>query len=105
MRLRLRNWNGPLMKRLLAFLFCAIPVFGQSNTGELRLKVTDSSGLGVKTVVELDSESNQFHQRYEADDAGTVIAKRVPFGLYVVQVHLQGFVPVSETMEVRSAVP
>ena len=33
------------MKRFATmFLLCALPAFGQSNSGELRLKVTDPSG-------------------------------------------------------------
>jgi hypothetical protein len=93
------------MKRLLVFFLCAIPAFGQSNTGELRLKVTDSSGLGVKSVVELVSEANQFHHAFETDDAGNATAKRLPFGVYRVQVQLQGFAPFSDSVEVRSAIP
>lgn len=94
-----------MMKRLLIFFFCAIPAFGQSNTGELRLKVTDSSGLGVKSVVELASDANQFRQAFETDDAGNVTAKRLPFGVYRVQVRQQGFAPFSDSVEVRSAIP
>jgi hypothetical protein len=93
------------MKRLLTLILCAIPIFAQSNTGELRLKVTDSSGLAVKSVVVLVSESNQFHQAFETDDAGNAVAKRLPFGLYVVQVQQQGFAPFSDSVEVRSAIP
>ena len=37
------------------FFFCALPLFCQSNTGELRLKVTDPSGLGVKTTVQISA--------------------------------------------------
>jgi hypothetical protein len=93
------------MKRLLLFLLCAVPAFGQSNTGELRLKVTDSAGLAVKSVVELASEANQFHQAFETDDAGNVTAKRLPFGVYRVQVQQQGFAPFTDSVEVRSVLP
>ena len=93
------------MKRFLAFFLCAIPVFGQTNTGELRLKVTDSAGLGVKSVVELASDANQFHQTFETDDAGDVTAKRLPFGVYRVKVQHQGFAPFADSVEVRSAIP
>ncbi len=93
------------MKRLLALFLCAIPVFAQSNTGELRLKITDSSDLGVKSTVELVSESNQIDQTFETDDSGYAIAKRLPFGPYRVQVQRQGFSPASETLEVRSVIP
>ena len=49
------------MKRFAAvFFFCALPLFCQSNSGELRLKVTDPSGLGVKTTVQIVSEANQY---------------------------------------------
>jgi hypothetical protein len=93
------------MKRFLIFFLCAIPAFGQSETGELRLKVTDSSGLAVKSVVDLVSEANQFHQAFETDDGGNVTAKRIPFGLYRVQVQHQGFASYSDSVEVRSAIP
>src|SRR5262249_41068275 len=93
------------MKWLVAFFICVIPVFSQSNTGELSLRVTDSSGLGVKSAVELGCEANQYHQTFETDDAGTVAAKRLPFGLYVVQVQVPGFAAFSEPVEVRSVVP
>jgi hypothetical protein len=44
---------------LLLFVF-AIPLFGQSNIGELRLKVADPDGLGVKTTVHIVSAANQY---------------------------------------------
>ncbi len=95
------------MKRLLVFFLCAIPVFGQSSTGELRLKVVDSSGLAKckVSVVELASDANQFHQVFETDEAGDVTAKRLPFGVYGVKVQLQGFAPSSDSVEIRSAIP
>src|SRR5947209_19671573 len=75
------------------------------SLGELHLKVTDPHGFGVKGVVELTSESNQFHNTFSTDVAGTLVAKRLPFGLYRLQVEQAGFAPVSVTLEVRSAVP
>jgi hypothetical protein len=102
-RPRQRIWT--MVKRFLVFVLCAIPVFGQSNTGELRFKVTDPSGLGVKSLVELVSESNQFHQSFETDEAGNVVAKRLPFGIYRVQVQQKGFAPFADSVEVRSAIP
>ena len=51
------------MKRLLAIVFfCASPLFCQSNSGELRLKVTDPTGLGVKTTVQIVSQGESVSQ-------------------------------------------
>jgi hypothetical protein len=66
---------------LLLFLISGFPLFGQSNTGELRLSVIDPSGLGVKSSVELVCEANQFQQSFETDDGGNLVAKRLPFGV------------------------
>jgi hypothetical protein len=89
----------------LAILFLALPLLAQSNSGELRLKVTDPQGLGVKTTVALISQANEFHNTFATDDSGALIAKRLPFGLYRVQVTQPGFAEVSATVEIRSALP
>ena len=46
------------MKRWLFLALWALPLYAQSNTGELRLKVTDLAGLAVKSSVEVVSEAN-----------------------------------------------
>ncbi len=94
------------MKRSLALFFlCATTLLAQSNTGELRVKVTDPSGDAVKSSIELVCEADQFRTTFVTDDSGTVAAKRLPFGLYRVQVEQQGFAPFTDSVEVRSAVP
>jgi hypothetical protein len=75
----------------LAAVLLALPVRGQSNTGELRLRVTDPHGLGLKSQVELLSKSNQYHSTISTDEAGARTAKRLAFGLYVVQIREPGF--------------
>ena len=77
----------------------------QSNAGELRLKVTDPHGLGVRSTVELASEANQYNNTFVTDDNGVLIAKRLPFGLYRIQIQQPGFAEVSMPIEVRSAIP
>ena len=94
------------MKRfLLLFLVSALPVFGQSNTGELRLSVTDPSGLGVKSSVEIVCEANQFQASYETDDSGNLAAKRLAFGVYRLRVERSGFAVFTDSIEIRSAIP
>jgi hypothetical protein len=93
------------MKKLAAFLIFATSLFGQSNTGELRLKITDPEGLGVKSSVELLSQANQFRETLITDEAGHLVVERLPFGMYRVEVRHEGFAPFSDSVEVRSALP
>jgi outer membrane cobalamin receptor len=86
-------------------LLCALALFAQSNTGELRLHVTDQAGLPVQGSVELISQANQFRQNLETDREGNLFAKRLPFGIYRLQVRHEGFTNFSDTVEVRSAIP
>ncbi|MGA2101711.1 MAG: TonB-dependent receptor [Candidatus Sulfotelmatobacter sp.] len=91
--------------RNFGLLLFALPLWAQSNAGELRLKVTDPSGLGVKAVVELVSQSNDYQNKLTTDESGSLIAKRLPFGMYRVQIEQPGFAEVSAPVEIRSAVP
>jgi hypothetical protein len=94
------------MKRLAAlFLFCALPLFGQSNSGELRLKVTDPSGLGVKAAVNIVSEANQYRNVLATDDQGSLDVQRLPFGIYQLEINQPGFAETSETVDIRSSIP
>jgi len=80
-------------------------MLAQSNTGQLRLTVTDPSGLGLKTTVELVSEANQYHYTFTTTDQGNLDAKRLPYGVYQVQIQAPGFAQFSESVEIRSALP
>jgi hypothetical protein len=87
------------------FLLTAVSLHAQSKMGELRLKVTDPSSLGVRASVRLICDADQFQESYSTDDSGKLTAKRLPFGLYKIEVQRNGFSPVTETVEVRSAIP
>ena len=89
----------------LTAVLCALPLCAQSNTGELRLRVLDPHGLGLKSHVEIASNSNQYRSTFSTDEGGTLTAKRLPFGPYVVEIHEPGFADVSLELEIRSAVP
>jgi outer membrane cobalamin receptor len=96
------------MKRSIFLFLCsffAAAAFGQSNTGELRLQVRDPAGLGLRASVSVVSEANQFRGAYTSDDAGNVTVKRLPFGLYKIEIQHEGFALFSETVQVRSVVP
>ena len=93
------------VKKLLILLFCGAPLFAQSRTGEVRLKVTDPAGLGTKSSVELVCEADQFREVFTTDDAGNLSAKHLPFGVYRIAVEHPGFAPFADTIEIRSNIP
>ena len=93
------------MCRCLFLLFLTAAQFGQSGTGELRLTVSDASGLRVQSAVELVSEANQVRRGVETDPQGAVVEKRLPFGTYQIRVQRDGFAPFSALIEIRSALP
>jgi hypothetical protein len=94
------------MKRLTALLFLiSMPLFSQSNSGELRLKVTDPSGRGVKTTVQIVSSGNQYRNALATNDQGDLDVQRLPYGIYQLQIERTGFAAKSQTVEVRSSLP
>ena len=89
----------------LCLLWCALPLFSQSNTGELRIKVTDPSGTGVHCSVDLASEANQYHSTLDTDDLGSLDVQRLPYGVYQLTIKQAGFAEASESIDVRSSIP
>src|SRR6267143_6003184 len=79
--------------------------FGQSNTGELRLTVTDPDGLPIQSGVQLLSDANQLRQTLETDPQGTLVAKRLPFGRYRLEVSRIGFATFTGLVDLQSALP
>jgi hypothetical protein len=94
------------MKRLIViFLFCTFPLFGQSNSGELRIRVIDPTGLGVKTTVQIVSQANQYHNTLATNDQGLLDVQRLRYGIYQLQVRQPGFAEVSESLDIHSSIP
>jgi hypothetical protein len=93
-----------LKKCIAFFLLIAGSAFGQSNNGELRLSVTDPSGLGVKSTVQIVSEANQYRHSFVTDDHGSLTVQRLPYGIYQLEIQQPDFAPVSQPLEIRSSI-
>ncbi len=94
------------MKRLAVILvFCAWPLFPQSNSGELHLKVTDPLGHGVKTTVQLTSTANHYRNSLATSEEGILEVQRLPYGIYQIEINQPGFALLSESVEIRSSIP
>jgi hypothetical protein len=95
-----------LIKRAVALFFlCTVPIFCQSNNGELRLKVTDPSGRGVKTAVHIVSEANGYRTTLQTGDQGSLDVQRLPYGIYLLRIEQAGFAPISEPVVIRTSLP
>ncbi len=79
--------------------------FAQSNSGELRLRVTDPSGRGVKTTVRVLSEANQYQTSLQTDEQGNLDVHHLPYGHYEIEVTQAGFAPVTERLAIHSSLP
>ncbi|MGA7829812.1 MAG: TonB-dependent receptor [Terracidiphilus sp.] len=94
------------MKRLIViFLFFAVRLLCQTNQGELRLKVTDPAGRGVKTVVQIVSSANQYQSLLATSDQGFLDVQHLPFGIYQIEIKQPGFAAESESIEIHSSLP
>ncbi len=71
----------------------------------MRLIVTDPSTSGLSCTVVLVSQANQYRHPFLTDEKGFLDAERLPYGLYEIQVQAPGFAPVSQPVEIRSALP
>jgi hypothetical protein len=102
----LNTGAGLLEKKLIVvFLLSALPLFCQTNTGELRLVVTDPSGAGVKAAVRVVSESNQYEATLSTDRGGHLNVQSLPYGIYQLSIARPGFAQTSETVRIHSSIP
>jgi hypothetical protein len=90
---------------IIVVLLWPLPMLAQSTTGELRLTVADPAGLGVRATVNLASQGTQYSETFVTNQQGNVDAKRLPYGIYHLQIQARGFAAVSESVEIRSALP
>ena len=103
-RFRFQHTRMKIFAALL-LLMTACPLFAQSDSGELRLKVSDPTGLGVKVTVNIASAANQYNNALTTSEQGELTVRRLPFGIYQLRVTRPGFAPFSESVEIASSLP
>ncbi len=86
-------------------LLAALPLYSQGNSGELRLRVVDTFGHGVRTSVQIQSEANQYRNTLKTNDEGQLDVQPLPYGIYRLDIDQPGFTPVEETLAIRSSLP
>jgi len=91
--------------RLAALFLCGFTLFGQLQTGEIRLEVKDQSGTAMEATGLLESLSAGVRRTYQTDGQGAHTFGSLPFGRYRLEVGRTGFAKQELLIEVRSAVP
>ena len=86
-------------------LLCASAGCGQTNRGEVRLKVTDPSYAALRAEVELISLGTGYDKNFRTDADGSLAIQFLPYGVYQLEVKQSGFASFNAAVEVRSAVP
>jgi hypothetical protein len=80
--------------------------FAQIDTGEIRLSVSDPSGLPLAASSgALISDVSRTQRLFKTDEQGRFTFTHLPFGVYHITVTHTGFQNFSTLIEVRSAIP
>jgi outer membrane cobalamin receptor len=91
---------------IVALLFAsAASARGQRVRGELRIESHDAEGAAVSPAGELVSEANGVRRTFVCGPDGHYVAQDLPFGVYRLSLHAEGFAPWSDLVEIRSEVP
>ncbi len=95
-----------LILGIVALLFLSAgSARGQRVRGELRIESHDAEGAAVSPAGELVSEANGVRRTFVAGPDGHYVAQDLPFGVYRLSLHAEGFAPWSDLVEIRSEVP
>lgn len=90
---------------LLTFLCAASLLPGQVNTGELRLRVINPRGEGMKASASIECDSNDYRTKVSTDENGRLDIQTLPYGLYTIRVEQAGFVKSESTVQIHSPLP
>ena len=92
---------------MAALLLAWVPTLSlaQRNTGELRLRVMDPTGLPLRANGELVSQANQIRYKLATDADGRATATHLPLGIYYLRVESKGFSAHTELVEIRTEAP
>jgi outer membrane cobalamin receptor len=83
-----------------------LPIWAQVETGQIRVAVTDPSGLPLPaSTVAILSQATNTERSFKTDDQGRFTFAHLPFGVYRLSVEHSGFQKYSELVDVRSSIP
>lgn len=84
-------------------LFLVLALSGQSETGQIRVEVKDSTGAAVSALGFVENLATGYRRSFKTDEQGAFTIGDLPFGAYQLRVSKEGFATYSETVEVTPA--
>ena len=108
-----QNSTGPrvfrrtsLFQRVaLVLASSAICALAQTESGQVRLTVSDPSSLALPSSGSLGSDASHTQRVFTTDDQGRFTFDHLPFGIYRLVVEHNGFQKYTTLIEIRSAIP
>ncbi len=92
-------------RHLGVFWFASVLLAGQSQTGEIRVQVKDSSGAAMEASGKLDSVASKTDISFQTDSQGTYTFSNLPSGRYRLEVSKVGFATESILIDVQPGTP
>ena len=98
---------GRIILRAVVLMVCvgSGTARAQVERGEIRLVVTDQTGLAIGATGTLASEAPQLLRKFSIDESGRFALQDLPFGVFRLIIERSGFAPYSDLVEVRTTVP
>ena len=90
---------------LIAFSIGASVGFAQRISGELRLRVTDPTGGGIRVIGTVVGQATGVDHTFETDENGRFTLRGLPLGKYGLTIRSEGFSKKVEFFEVNSQLP
>lgn len=84
-------------------IFCSLPVMSQVGAGELHVKIRDTAGEAVQSIVTIMDSSGRLHRTLQTDRAGNCVIRALPFGWYTVSASAPEFHSANTQLQLRSA--
>ena len=95
----------PPLSRFAVVFLVTIPLAAQRQSGELRLRVLDSTDAPLVASGELVGEATQVRRQFATGTDGQQTFTALPFGIYRLRVDREGFQSSVSLIEIRSELP
>jgi hypothetical protein len=90
---------------LIAMLACASVALAQRISGELRLRVADPTGAGLRAAGTIVGQATGVDRTFETDEEGSFIIRALPPGRYELTIRREGFSVKVISIDIQSQIP
>jgi outer membrane receptor protein involved in Fe transport len=99
------RFDRSYLRLAFAILFSCAMACGQSQNGEIRLQVTDPSGVGMQAFVRLQGPTPGTQRTLQTDGKGAFTLSNLPYGSYRLEISKDAFATQFVRVDLESATP